>query len=104
MNENIVTQKKLRMKLMRVTVHVVTKLHPPSCSLEYRQNIWRLSGDGAEDTNQPCPSPQFTYVHLHGVFMYIAWGLLLPLGALLGRYYKWTWPCWFILHIICQVS
>ena len=29
MNENIVTQKKLRMKLTRVTVHVVTKLRPP---------------------------------------------------------------------------
>ncbi len=34
--------------------------------------------------------------------MYIAWGLLLPLGALLGRYYRWTWPCWFVLHIIFQ--
>ena len=71
---------------------------------EYQQTLWRLTGDMADSEGLPCPSPQFTYVHLHGIFMYLAWGLLLPLGVLLGRYYKWAWPCWFILHIIVQVS
>ena len=73
-------------------------------SSENQKVVWRLSGNGQEESGQPCPSPQFTYVHLHGIFMYIAWGFLLPLGALLGRYYKWAWPCWFVLHVILQVS
>ena len=73
------------------------------CSSEYQKSVWRLLGNGEGDANLPCPSPQFSYVHLHGIFMYVAWGFLLPLGALLGRYYRWAWPCWFVLHIITQV-
>ena len=86
------------------TVHAHTLILFHCYSSEYQLAIWRLSGNGEEDTNLPCPSPQFSYVHLHGIFMYVAWGFLLPLGALLGRYYKWAWPCWFVLHIICQVG
>ena len=66
--------------------------------------LWRLSGDGIDADNYGCPSPTFSFVHLHGTLMYLAWGLLLPLGALVGRYYRWTWPCGFILHVIFQVS
>ena len=66
--------------------------------------MWQLSGDGQDETSLGCPQPQFTYVHLHGVLMYAAWGLLFPLGVLLGRYYRWAWPCWFIFHVILQVS
>ena len=65
--------------------------------------LWRLAGDGIDADNYGCPSPTFSFVHLHGTLMYLAWGLLLPLGALVGRYYRWTWPCGFILHVIFQV-
>lgn len=73
-------------------------------STGFQSDVWRLTGDGETDLDEGCPSPSFTYVHLHGLFMYVAWGLALPLGVLLGRYYRWTWPCWFIFHIILQVS
>lgn len=76
---------------------------PYNYSSDYLTDIWRLSGDGETDLDQGCPPPYLSYVHLHGMFMYVAWGLFLPLGALLGRYYKWAWPCWFVLHILLQV-
>ena len=69
----------------------------------FMSDLWRLRGDGNNADDFGCPSPTFSFVHLHGTLMYLAWGLLLPLGALLARYYRWTWPCWFILHVICQV-
>jgi len=69
---------------------------------DFLNEAWQLTGDGGGSEEIGCPSPTFTFVHLHGALMYAAWGLLLPLGALLGRYYRWTWPCWFIFHVICQ--
>lgn len=66
--------------------------------------MWELSGDGVNEPDIGCPAPQYTYVHLHGTLMYAAWGLFFPLGVLLGRYYRWTWPCWFVFHVILQVS
>ncbi len=66
--------------------------------------MWMLSGDGLDQPDLGCPQEQYTYVHLHGTLMYAAWGLFFPLGVLLGRYYRWTWPCWFVFHVIFQVS
>ena len=67
-------------------------------------DVWRLTWMDGESDEKDCPGIYFSFVHLHGVLMYVAWGLLLPLGALLGRYYRFCWPVWFILHIIVQVS
>ena len=50
-----------------------------------------------------CPVPPFSFVELHGVLMAAAWLLFFPAGALIGRYYRWTWPVWFVAHIILQV-
>lgn len=74
-----------------------------SCSSRFQLDLWVLSGDGESDASTECLVYQFTYVHLHGVLMGTAWGLFLPLGTLLGRYYRWTWPIWFILHLNFQV-
>lgn len=68
----------------------------------FLSDVWQLRGDGNGSVIVDCPPRAFSFLHLHGVLMYAAWGLLLPLGALLGRYYRKAWPCWFILHIICQ--
>jgi hypothetical protein len=65
-------------------------------------DLWLLTWTKEEGEARSCPDNYFSFVHLHGVLMYIAWGLLLPLGALLGRYYRQYWPFWFILHIICH--
>ena len=75
-----------------------------TCSSHFQLDLWELSGDGDSEPSTACHLFQFTYVHLHGVIMYIAWGILFPLGALLGRYYRWTWPIWFILHVSIQVN
>ena len=66
-------------------------------------DVWQLAISEGEGEEIECPGIPFSFVHLHGVIMYLAWGLLLPLGALLGRYYRHYWPVWFILHIIIQV-
>ena len=76
---------------------------PFPSNLTLLSEVWRLSGNGSGDVDQGCLGITFTFVHLHGVLMYAAWGLFLPIGALLGRYYRWTWPLWFVLHVICQV-
>ena len=66
-------------------------------------DVWQLTWVAGNSGEQDCPGVYFSFVHLHGVLMYLAWGLFLPLGALLGRYYRHYWPVWFILHIIVQV-
>lgn len=67
-------------------------------------DVWLLQGDGSNIEVISCTYTWFSSVHLHGIIMYIAWGLLLPFGALMGRYYRWSWPVWFAIHIPCQVS
>ncbi len=70
----------------------------------FLNDLWLLesTGGGIPQT-LPCTYTWFTFLHLHGVLMYIAWGLLLPFGAMMGRYYRWSWPVWFVIHVICQV-
>ena len=81
---------------------------PPSLHLsdedQVYSDLWLLTWTKEDGEVRSCPDDYFSFVHLHGILMYIAWGLLLPLGALLGRYYRQYWPFWFILHIICHVS
>lgn len=71
---------------------------------EVLADVWQLTWTPENGDERDCPGPYFSFVHLHGVLMYAAWGLMLPLGALLGRYYRRYWPVWFILHIIVQVK
>lgn len=45
--------------------------------------------------------------NVHGVLNTVAWGILLPLGALTARYlkvFKSADPAWFYLHAFCQSS
>lgn len=65
-------------------------------------DVWQLTWTREDGEERGCLGVYFSFVHLHGVLMYLAWGLMLPLGALLGRYYRHYWPVWFILHIIAQ--
>mmetsp|Transcript_37108 Transcript_37108/g.82554 ORF Transcript_37108/g.82554 Transcript_37108/m.82554 type:complete len:617 (+) Transcript_37108:171-2021(+) len=46
----------------------------------------------------------FTYPQLHGLFMGLAWGVLLPAGALIARYLRHKDPLWFKLHRAIQAS
>lgn len=51
-------------------------------------DLWLLQGTGANATLVSCSSNWFTFLHLHGILMYIAWGVLLPFGVLIARYSK----------------
>ena len=39
----------------------------------------------------------------HGAMGLIAWGMLLPFGAIIPRYFKHHDPQWFYLHISIQI-
>ena len=68
-------------------------------------DLWILSGDveGASRFTSQCDAVWFSYAHLHGLLMGTAWGLLLPLGFLIARYYKNTKKVWFVFHVSLQV-
>ncbi|GJN30569.1 hypothetical protein PR202_gb18882 [Eleusine coracana subsp. coracana] len=45
--------------------------------------------------------------NIHGVLNGVAWGVLIPLGAMIARYlrvFESADPAWFYLHIACQCS
>jgi cytochrome b561 len=47
------------------------------------------------------------YVQIHGVLNGVAWGVLIPMGAMIARYlrvFESADPAWFYLHIACQCS
>lgn len=68
-------------------------------------DLWLLeTTGGGKPQYLSCSYTWFSVLHLHGILMYIAWGLLLPFGAMMGRYYRWSWPVWFIVHVVCQVQ
>ena len=71
-------------------------------------DIYLLSGTTDSVANAPLSSQKcnglfFSWIHLHGVFMFISWGVLLQLGAFLARYLRHKDPLWFKLHRIFQV-
>ena len=39
----------------------------------------------------------------HGVLGIIGWGLILPIGAIVPRYFKHKDPLWYYLHSVIQV-
>ena len=51
-----------------------------------------------------CDRIWFSYAHLHGLMMAVAWGILLPLGFLIARYYRFLGKAWIIIHVSLQVS
>lgn len=62
--------------------------------------VMEFEPSGVEETE--CSDFTVTYLDLHGILMGLAWLVCLPLGALLGRYYRWAWPCWFVTHVLVQ--
>ncbi|KAG2454844.1 hypothetical protein HYH02_000676 [Chlamydomonas schloesseri] len=68
-------------------------------------DLYELRGDPAATPLYPggsCGS-SFLYPHLHGIFMGLAWGILLQAGWFIARYFKRHDPTWFHLHRACQI-
>lgn len=40
----------------------------------------------------------------HGVLGIFGWGLILPTGAIIARYFKHRDPLWYYLHIVIQFT
>ena len=38
----------------------------------------------------------------HGIVGIIGWGLILPVGAIIARYFRYKDPLWFYLHSVIQ--
>ncbi|XP_031558496.1 cytochrome b561 and DOMON domain-containing protein At3g07570-like [Actinia tenebrosa] len=70
-------------------------------------DLWLLQGNvtDADQTSSlgECDSFSFNLIMLHGIFMFIGWGVLLQLGAFLARYYRHKDPWWFKMHRALQV-
>lgn len=73
-------------------------------------DIWLLEGVVSDVDNTPsaggCGSADFNLIALHGIFMFLGWGVLLQLGAFIARYFRHRQPegWWFKMHKIFQVS
>eukprot|EP00955_Chlamydomonas_euryale_P047959 353839-Chlamydomonas_euryale.AAC.48 len=52
----------------------------------------------------PAPLYMCGYPHLHGIFMGIAWGICVPIGAGIARDARKADPLWFKLHLGLQVT
>ena len=52
-----------------------------------------------------CPAVWFSYLHLHGILMAVAWGMLFPTGVLIARYYRCGQSqIWLLIHVIIQLT
>lgn len=66
-------------------------------------HIWLLGGQPSDTTTLSCPYI-FDIRAFQGSMMFIAWGILLPIGILIARYTKNIGPKdrWFKLHRVIQ--
>ena len=73
-------------------------------------DIWLLEGNVSDADKTPsaggCGSADFNLIALHGIFMFLGWGILLQGGAFIARYFRHKGPegWWFKMHRIFQVS
>ena len=73
-----------------------------------KSDIWLLQGTAKDadmtKNGDECNLLYFSYIHLHGIFMFIGWGVLLQLGMFFARYFRHKDPWWFKMHQALQVS
>ena len=70
--------------------------------------LWLLKGNASDADDTPsggdCDGSDFNLIMLHGLFMFIGWGVLLQAGAFIGRYFRHKDPWWFKMHRGLQVE
>ena len=72
------------------------------CSGSYANDLWLLRGnatDADQSPSLPCAKTTVTMITVHGILMAIAFGLLLPFGALMMRHFRCIYT-----HITFQVT
>ena len=92
--------------LPHLTTALIVAISVPlfPCRGFYYGDLWELSGDVNGTSQYDCDRIWFSYAHLHGLMMAVAWGILLPLGFLIARYYRFLGKAWIIIHVSLQVS
>ncbi|CAN6290354.1 unnamed protein product [Urochloa humidicola] len=77
--------------------------HPTApANLASAQSLDFLSGSSTGASNS-----RLHRKNIHGVLNTVAWGILIPTGAIIARYlrvFESADPAWFYLHIACQCS
>jgi len=55
-------------------------------SSELLNDVWILTGEpvSSQDLSGDCPAVWFSYLHLHGILLSVAWGMLFPTGVLVA--------------------
>ena len=69
---------------------------------QFNTDIYLLSGSSTTSQTVDKSHPWFTLWMLHGIFMFLGWGVCLQLGALVGRYCRHKDPFWFKFHRAAQ--
>lgn len=70
---------------------------------ERLNDLWSIEGSYADNADIGCPNHFFTIPMMHGILMFLGWGVFLQLGAFIARYLRFKAPLWFHLHRIFQV-
>lgn len=70
-------------------------------------DVWLLKGTAIEadktQDGEDCHFVYFSFIQLHGIFMFIGWDLLLQMGMFFARYFRHKDPWWFKMHRAMQV-
>lgn len=68
-------------------------------------DVWFLEGDvDKTPTVDACNRFFFNHIMVHGILMFLGWGLFLQLGAFVARYCKGSSSTWFRFHFGLQVT
>lgn len=64
--------------------------------------VYFLSGNLTDTTPQILGWYWWTYWHIHGIFMFASWGVILQFGVCFARYGKRGGRTWFYAHTACN--
>ncbi|KAJ9565235.1 hypothetical protein OSB04_001201 [Centaurea solstitialis] len=74
----------------------------PSYRLTQHRNQMAISLNYASGQGSQIKAPYLNLKRTHGILNLIGWGILLPIGALVARYFKHLDPLWFYVHTSIQ--
>nr|XP_043622686.1 cytochrome b561 and DOMON domain-containing protein At3g07570-like [Erigeron canadensis] len=77
---------------------------PPSFRLMAHRNQITVFINYASGQGDEMSSPYSDLKRTHGILNAVGWGVLIPIGAIIARYFKHVKPFWFYAHSSIQLS
>lgn len=74
-----------------------------SANGNFNTDLYLLSGN-SDAAPTGASHPWFTIWMLHGIFMFLGWGICLQMGAFIARYFRHKDPFWFKFHRALQMA